>query len=67
MDAARLLPILGFLAFLLPLLWGGGTTRMGVIYIFAVWVVLIVLSVALSRILGRAQAANPDDNAGGAP
>ena len=45
-DAARLLPILGLLLFMLPLLWVIGDaaprTARGVIYIFAVWAVLIL-------------------------
>lgn len=53
MDAARLLPLLGVLLFLLPLLWpqsqaegvepGGGVAMSdAIIYIFSVWVALIV-------------------------
>ena len=58
MDAARLLPLLGALLFALPLLWPGPKTDAtdggvatvamsgAIIYIFAVWAVLIIASVA---------------------
>lgn len=65
MDAARLLPIFGLFAWILPLLWGEGTSRIGVIYVFGVWVALIVISAILSRFLSNAQAANPEDDGGG--
>ena len=60
-DAARLLPILGFLALCLPVLWGGGgegerVTSVGVIYLFGVWIVLIVAAMVLSRRLRRIDA-----------
>jgi hypothetical protein len=51
-DAARLLPLLGSILLLLPLLWtGGGQTRTSVVlvYIFAIWAFLIVASFILSR------------------
>ncbi|MBE0414625.1 hypothetical protein [Yoonia sp.] len=52
-DAARLLPMLGAVLWILPLLWrddaaGSGTGKTG-IYIFAVWMFLIVLSAIISR------------------
>lgn len=47
-DAARLLPVLGLLLFMLPLLWVVGEaaprTAFGVIYVFAVWVALIMVA-----------------------
>jgi len=54
MDAARLLPVVGALLFLVPLLWGPGpgesaSTAEGMIYIFAVWAGLIVLAAVLAR------------------
>ena len=54
MDAARLLPLLGLLMFLLPLFWAGdgsspAATSRGVMYIFIVWAGLIVAAVLLSR------------------
>lgn len=57
-DAARLLPILGLLLFLLPVLWVGGATRGGFIYIFIVWMGLIVGAAVLSRRLKE-----PDNSA----
>ncbi len=64
-DAARLLPVLGFLALCLPILWGGEggrLTSVGMIYLFGVWVVLIVVAMVLARRLRRidAQQDTPD-------
>jgi hypothetical protein len=47
MDAARILPVLGIVLFLLPLLWSpevGARRNLAVdaIYIFAIWLGLIV-------------------------
>jgi len=55
-DAARLLPVVGVILFLLPLLWVGsdgesGRTAWVMSYIFVVWAVLAVLSGVLSRYL----------------
>jgi len=56
-DAARLLPVLGLVLFLLPVLWtGSGGTAGGVIYLFGVWALLIV---AVARISRRLAAAEP--------
>ncbi len=62
-DAARLLPILGFLALCLPILWGGGpdedaarVTSVGVIYLFGVWIILIATAMILARRLRRIDA-----------
>lgn len=58
-DAARLLPILGFLALCLPILWGGAGgrfTSVGVIYLFGVWVVLIAVAMILARRLRKVDA-----------
>jgi hypothetical protein len=49
MDALRLLPWLGAFLFGLPLLWGDPTTAHGLLYLFAAWALLIVLSFALAR------------------
>lgn len=53
-DAARLLPVVGALLFLLPLLWGpqdtpAPDTARGGLYIFLVWGGLIIGAFALSR------------------
>jgi hypothetical protein len=55
-DAARFLPLLGLVLWLLPLLWAaeGGETPSNagaIIYIFAVWLALMVAAAALSRVL----------------
>jgi len=60
-DAARLLPICGAFFYFLPILWGGGQTRRGVIYVFAVWLVLIVAAGLLSRLLRRTSDADDLD------
>ena len=57
LDAARILPVLGVLLFLVPLLWGGtgaGATRtsQAMIYVFVVWAGLVVLAYWLWRVLG---------------
>ena len=60
MDAARILPLLGAFLFFLPLLWvGEGGTRIGVVYLFAIWAVLIVVAFVLSLYL-RHDISNPD-------
>jgi uncharacterized membrane protein YgdD (TMEM256/DUF423 family) len=63
MDAARLLPVLGWILFMVPLLWfaegseiAGARTAVGGLYIFAVWGVLILCAACLSRPLRRCDA-----------
>ncbi|MFN4172114.1 MAG: hypothetical protein ACK4GW_10210 [Pseudorhodobacter sp.] len=56
-DAARLLPVVGAFLVWLPMLWDDGTTgarntATDVIYLFAVWSVLILAAVVLSARLG---------------
>ncbi|WP_371039154.1 MULTISPECIES: hypothetical protein [unclassified Rhodosalinus] len=55
-DAARLLPILGACLFALPLLWRGEggevSTSRAMLYLFAVWALLILAAALLSRRLG---------------
>jgi len=65
-DAAKLLPFAGLMLWLLPLGWsmmrddndpiGSG----GLIYIFAVWVILIVLAAVFSNMI-RADEQNQSD------
>ena len=69
MDAARLLPLVGAVLFVLPLLWAPGdaperATAHDTIYLFAVWFGLIVAAVALARRL--APVAEGDRDTGGA-
>ena len=48
-DAARMLPVLGLILWLLPLAGSvSGTAATGV-YIFGVWIVLILLAAMLAR------------------
>ena len=56
-DAARVLPVLGALLFLVPLLWAPAETAApdtapGGLYIFLVWAGLILAALLLSRRLG---------------
>ncbi|WP_424940479.1 hypothetical protein [Aliiroseovarius sp. S253] len=52
-DAARLLPLLGVILFLLPLMVGGviGSARLA--YVFSAWFLLILSAFVLARYLGR--------------
>ena len=74
-DAARMVPIFAAVLMLLPLMWSRKTpeqslTSSGIYYIFGLWIVLIVVSFFLSRVLrfvsaeGDAQEAEPNDGAG---
>lgn len=62
-DAARLLPILGGFLFVLPMLWGDAAsdirqTSTDGIYLFAVWLILIVVAALLAhRLTGEADVA----------
>lgn len=58
MDAARLLPMVGGVLFVLPVFWSGdpfraGSTAWGGLYLFAVWAGLIAGAALLSGRLGR--------------
>lgn len=53
-DGARMLPVLGAMLWLIPLLWNrneGAATVNGdaMLYLFGVWVLLIILSALISR------------------
>ncbi len=87
MDGLRLLPIVGCLLWMLPLFWQvdvpeGDLVRMSsaILFVFGVWVLLIVVSFVLSRMLGQVpfrdttllretgaapKAEEPDDGAAG--
>ncbi|MDJ0627096.1 MAG: hypothetical protein QNJ44_02455 [Rhodobacter sp.] len=59
-DAARLLPVIGALLLLFPLLWvpdpdQPASTGFGGLYIFAVWAGLIVAAAWMSRNLTRSE------------
>ncbi len=76
-EAMRLLPVVGLLLFILPVLWatGGpdstGTTSGGGIYIFVICALLIIVAAIFSRVAGKIDqrdgasddAAAPDDAA----
>jgi len=60
MDAARLLPVLGMLLWLIPLLWpqrdpagevAAVSTSVAVLYIFGVWILLALIALFLSLML----------------
>lgn len=53
-DAARMLPIIGFVLWLIPLLWprsgeSAADNASALVYIFSVWVILIVLTLVIAR------------------
>lgn len=55
-DAARLLPLVGLVLWVIPLLWRSGTAEgtsnaAALLYVFGVWVLLIVFSAAIIRAL----------------
>ena len=58
-DAARLLPILGGVLWMIPLLWPRGAdgqlVSVALLYIFGVWAGLTLLAFVLSRILREDQ------------
>ncbi|WP_299930296.1 hypothetical protein [uncultured Pelagimonas sp.] len=65
-DAARALPVLGILLWLLPLLWAVPETSTrastGLIYVFAVWLGLPVIAGVLIHAMNRrAQPPHPED------
>jgi len=58
MDAARMLPVLGLVALLLPALWsrdGQTSTAAEAVYLFGLWALLILAAVLLSRPLRDTQ------------
>jgi hypothetical protein len=76
-DAARMLPLLGLVLCLLPLLWqrgepaagaavgaGAQLTSVAMIYLFAVWALLIALAAVLSRLIRPTPDEAARDNAG---
>ncbi len=67
-ELIRLLPFLGLLFVLLPLLWATGRdaepalTSAGWLYIFATWFILIIAAAVAARALGAARQADDQDN-----
>lgn len=59
-DAIRLLPVIGLLLFLSPLVGGAGylrATALSGLFVFAVWFGLILAAFVLARLLARAPGA----------
>ena len=66
-DAARLLPVVGLFLVFLPVLWQPARTpepdtASGGIYLFAVWLVLIVVAFVLARSVAADGAAGKSDD-----
>jgi peptidoglycan/LPS O-acetylase OafA/YrhL len=76
MDAARLLPLIGVFALMLPILWEPRLTAepdtvFGLIYVFCVWALLIVAARGLARVImdvppGEGSDEGPGDEDGAA-
>jgi len=65
-DAARLLPFLGAVLLLLPLLWTPedtpeSATARQALYVFAVWLGLVVAALLLARRLPRGEDGRTDE------
>ena len=57
-DAAKLLPLVGVILWLFPVLWSSDArTGSGLIYLFAVWAALII---AMAILAGRLSRSAPD-------
>ena len=57
MDAARILPVIGFVLILLPVLWTQGralSTAAEAVYLFILWLLLVLAAALLSRPLRAA-------------
>lgn len=55
-DAARFVPVFGAVLMILPLMWpredaDQSLTSSGMVYLFGLWVVLVIIAFALSRVL----------------
>jgi hypothetical protein len=54
-DAARMLPVVGAVLWLLPLFWprgeDGARNSQALIFVFVVWFILVVLAFVLARVL----------------
>ncbi len=67
-DAAKLLPVVGAILLLMPILSGGVTrTSSGLLYIFAVWAILIALIALISRRLVQSIPDSDDPEATAVP
>ncbi|MCF6443710.1 hypothetical protein [Nereida sp. MMG025] len=65
-DAIKMLPILGVILFLLPLLWGSrqepALTSITGLYIFCVWGGLVIGLLVLTRLRGKSAAPPESDS-----
>lgn len=64
-DAARLLPLVGVILLMIPLLWGerdgeAPSTATAGLYVFGVWIGLILSGYLLALRLSQTQPASPD-------
>ena len=70
-DAARLLPVVGALLWMIPVLWPRGAdgqlVSVALIYIFGVWAGLIGLAFVLSRLLREDEDTPIPEQPAGAP
>ncbi len=63
-DAAKLIPVIGAILLLMPMLWGGSAqTSGGLIYIFSVWAILIVVIALISSQLAQSIPETDDPDA----
>ena len=68
MDAARILPVAGFVLILLPVLWSfdtGARIAAEAVYMFVLWCALIVVAAVLSRPLRAGLQREAQGGAGG--
>jgi hypothetical protein len=68
-DAARMLPVVGALLFMLPVLWAPQRTAetdtaAGGVFLFSVWAGFILAAVVLSRRLGAEPEVRQDEESG---
>ncbi len=64
-DAIRLVPVLGALLFLIPVLnlsEGGATTLWGGVFLFLSWLGLIILTAFLTRRVRRSESESDDES-----
>ncbi|UWR00996.1 hypothetical protein K3729_08645 [Rhodobacteraceae bacterium S2214] len=63
-DVIRMLPFVGFLAWILPIMSGliPATSSVG-LYIFAVWVILIIVAAVITRSLSPEGSPDKSDDA----
>ena len=66
-DAARMLPVIGLLLWLVPLVWprahqeGTLTTSSATLYVFLIWILLIVVGAFLAWKMTPSETADPSE------